>query len=1563
MSRWLPSLGRSSKRLHPPIRSMARRDKRARLWVEPLEDRLLLTAFPVMNTNDSGTGSLRQAILDANVMGGVNFITFSIGTGVQTITLASALPATSSPISIDGSTQPGFAGTPLIVLDGTNAGAGANGLVIAGGNSTVNDLAIVHFAGNGITLQTAGGDNLFGNYVGVDASGATAAGNQGAGVLVADTPSNSIGSSTDFGIVGNVISANLGAGVDIRGALATSNTVQANTIGLNAAGTAPLGNGADGVQLSGGASFNTIQLNTISGNGGDGIGIGSSGSTTDNTQNIVQGNMIGTNPAANAALGNQGNGINILDSSGNTIGVQVVSGGGSITGSPNIISGNRGDGILIQGSGSTGDFVQGNMIGTDMAGTHALGNALQGVELSQGPTSNTVGGTVTGTANIIAFNGSNGIVVGNSATDNSTIGNDLLTNSIFSNSALGIDLGNDGPTPNHPGNVIVGPNGLQNFPVLTSAIESPGSITIQGTLQSLSNTAFTVQFFSSPVPDPSGFGEGETFLGTISVSTDGSGNATITATFPTAPPLGDVITATATGPSTGTSEFSQFVFAQAPSTTTLTSTPNPSVFGEPVTFTATVAPVPPGTTTPTGTVAFMEGTATLGTGAVGNNGQASFTTSLLSVGMHTVTAVYGGDSQFAGSSSQPVVQTVGMASTTTTLSSAPNPSVFGEPVVFTATVTPVSPGAGSPTGTVSFMEGTATLGTGAVGSNGQASFTTSALSVGTHIVIAVYSGDANFTTSSSTADTQTVNMAATTTTLTSAPNPSVFGQPVLFTATVSPVAPGAGTPTGSVMFMEGAATLGSGTVGSNGQATFTTAALAVGTHTVTAVYSGDGNFTTSTSAADTQTVNMAATTTALTSSPNPSVFGEPVLFTATVTPVAPGAGSPTGTVTFMEGATTLGSATLNSGGQASFSTSTLAVGTHMVTAVYSGDSSFITSTSAVATQTVNKAATTTTLTSTPNPSVFGQPVQFTATVTVPEPGAGTPTGTVSFMEGTTTLGTATLNGVDQATFTTSALPAGMHTVTAVYLGDANFATSTAEPVIQAVHMAATATTLTSAPNPSLFGQPVEFTVTVTAVAPGAGTPTGTVTFMEAPTGTGSGSSMTLGTGTLGSNGQASFTTSTLPVGTHVIFATYHGDSNFSTSTSTSITQTVEQASTTTSLVATPNPAGLGLPVTLTASVSPVAPGAGTPTGTVAFLEGTTTLGTASLSNGSASIVVSTLPLGSHNIVAQYAGDGSFSGSSSPALQVIIGPVLTGFGVPVHAAEGVAVNATVAQFTDIRGTPAALNDRATINWGDGTPSTPGVLVGTSPTGTFVVSGTHTYAAEETYTITVTITAGEGTTLTIATTAVVGGFVTQLYHDVLNRLPEAAGLDYWVSQLHAGLQSRNEVASRFWTSPEHRGVEVELMYRTFFHRAADASGRATWIGALIAGVSEGQVIVSLLTSAEYTASHPDNTSYVVGLYQDILGRTASAQEVALWQGALASGALSRAQVAILFLSSTEAFIDAIDEYYAHFLGRQPDPQGLQTWLAAAQSGQVTPTSLTAAFLSSDEYFNRALALAVL
>ena len=511
------------------------------------------------------------------------------------------------------------------------------------------------------------------------------------------------------------------------------------------------------------------------------------------------------------------------------------------------------------------------------------------------------------------------------------------------------------------------------------------------------------------------------------------------------------------------------------------------------------------------------------------------------VGTHTFTVTATDSNGLVGEGT--ATYTVTKGDTTTTVTSSQNPSVFGQSVTFTATVSAVAPGSGTASGTVTFLDGGSTVGTGTL-SGGQATFSTSALAVGDHTITTSYGGDGDFnaSTGSLTGNPQVVDKGDTTTTVTSSQNPSVFGQSVTFTATVSAVAPGSGTASGTVTFLDGGSTVGTGTL-SGGQATFSTSALAVGDHTITTSYGGDGDFNASTGSltGNPQVVDKGDTTTTVTSSQNPSVFGQSVTFTATVSAVAPGSGTASGTVTFLDGGSTVGTGTL-SGGQATFSTSALAVGDHTITTSYGGDGDFNASTGSLTgnPQVVDKGDTTTTVTSSQNPSVFGQSVTFTATVSAVAPGSGTASGTVTFLDGGSTVGTGTLSG-GQATFSTSALAVGDHTITTSYGGDGDFNASTGSLTgnPQVVDKGDTTTTVTSSQNPSVFGQSVTFTATVSAVAPGSGTASGTVTFLDGGS--------TVGTGTL-SGGQATFSTSALAVGDHTITTSYGGDGDFNAST-------------------------------------------------------------------------------------------------------------------------------------------------------------------------------------------------------------------------------------------------------------------------------------------------------------------------------------------------------------------------------------------------------------------------------
>ncbi|MGC1476261.1 MAG: Ig-like domain-containing protein, partial [Terriglobales bacterium] len=556
--------------------------------------------------------------------------------------------------------------------------------------------------------------------------------------------------------------------------------------------------------------------------------------------------------------------------------------------------------------------------------------------------------------------------------------------------------------------------------------------------------------------------------------------------------------------------------------------------------------------------------------------------------------------------------------TNTTLASSLNPSNYGQTVTFTASV---SSTAGTPTGSVVFTDATTstTLGSATLAS-GSASISVSSLGAGSHSITAAYEGSTGFSGSTSAPLNQVVNGVTTTTALASSLNPSVYGQAVTFTAAVSSAS---GTPTGTVVFSDTSTstTLGSATL-SSGKAAISVSSLAAGSNSISAAYQGSGTFAGSTSAPLSQKVNIATTTTSLTSSLNPASTGQSVSLTATVTSQYGGAA--TGSVTFLSGSQTLGTATL-SGNRATLSTSFTTAGTDSVTAKYGGDANDAGSTSSVLSQVIIN-ATTTTLTSSLNPSVVGQAVTFTATVSST---AGAPPNgeTVTFNNGSAVLGTATLSaGI--ASLTTSSLPAGTLTITASYGGDANFAASTSPGLRQVVNSttkSATSTALVSTLNPSIYGQKVTWTATVTTS--GSVTPTGKVNFTW--------DGYSIGTATLNASGVATLSKSNLNVYTYPLTAVYAGDANNVGSTSAILNQVVKETTSAATLSSSANPSTEGQAVTFTATItSPTV----TATGPVTFTAGKTVLGTAELSGHKATFTTSTLAAGSTTVTATYAGD-------------------------------------------------------------------------------------------------------------------------------------------------------------------------------------------------------------------------------------------------------------------------------------------------------------------------------------
>jgi Right handed beta helix region len=646
--------------------------------------------FVVTNTNDSGPGSLRQAITDANAHpNGANAdaINFNIpGSGVRTVILASALPNVTDPVIIDGWTQPGWNGVPLVELT-AQTGVTIDGLVITGGGTTVRGLVMNGFQ-TAINISQNGNDTVKGCYLGTDSTGQQASpnrygivsvqisniviggtaqadrniisGNRAYGIRILEqdsfhgietgghvvqgsyvgtdvTGTKAVPNCTDaasgttglFGIyvigngvkiggpeggAGNLISGNASSGLYLEGAGATiagnfvgtditgsitlpnngtglsmaslgghlggsgtsrnvvsgntsggisvqsrSGLIQGNYVGTDISGKIALPNGGIGLSIAGadniiGGSAPGVG-NLVSGNIGGGIGF-FSGVSFDffghaneipAASNIVQGNLIGTDLTGMVALPNGGDAIYFarggFAGSGNRI-------GGHGPGDGNVISGNGGNGIYLENKGTT--VIQGNLIGTASDGTRSLGNGLAGIRIVD-CTSSKIGslsGPDLDTANTIAFNLGNGVTVTGQSQQNR-----ISSNSIHDNGQLGIDLGNDGVTPNDAGDADTGSNGLQNFPVINAAFGFNGSLTMYGTFQSVASKDFILEFFANSVADNFGFGEGQVLLGQARVNTSSSGDAAFNVTFPL-PPNVAVVSAVGIDSNGNTSEFS-----------------------------------------------------------------------------------------------------------------------------------------------------------------------------------------------------------------------------------------------------------------------------------------------------------------------------------------------------------------------------------------------------------------------------------------------------------------------------------------------------------------------------------------------------------------------------------------------------------------------------------------------------------------------------------------------------------------------------------------------------------------------------------------------------------------------------------------------------------------------------------------------------------------------------------------------------------------------------------------------------------------------------------------------
>ena len=589
----------------------------------------------VTTTADAGPGSLRAAMYYATDHPGA-IVTFNIpvtdpgcSNGIFTIHLTGQLPTlVSNTMTIDGSTQPGFADRPLIVLDASQIipeTFTSDTLLVYSAGNQVKNISLQGFNWNAITLIYADATNntISGCWIGLDSTGTNSAPNSFQGILITDGAGwntiggtnalarNVISGNKQYGLylantTGNVILGNF-IGTDATGSTALANGsggailsnncrsnligsanslarniisgntnagiwivgaqgnfVQGNFVGLDAAGTAALPNTFAGMYLLAGAQSNFVSGNVFSGQPSEGLRIADPGTSF----NVVQGNYFGTDAAATNSIPNAFAGATIFNgATSNTL-------GGSSVSARNVISGNGSYGVVIGDPGTSGNLLAGNFIGTDVTGTNALGNSFANVAVWNGATGNSIGGIDAGMANVIAF-GYLGVVLYDSGTTN----NSFRGNSIFANTGLGIDLNGDGLTLNDPGDADNGPNHLQNFPVITNVFASGASTIVSGTLNSTPNRNFWIDAYVNKFADPSGYGQGGVYVGSTTATTDGSGNCIFLlnagGNF-----AGQIFSATATDQTTGgTSEFSADVVA--------TNGPVPPSFLSPVMLTST----------------------------------------------------------------------------------------------------------------------------------------------------------------------------------------------------------------------------------------------------------------------------------------------------------------------------------------------------------------------------------------------------------------------------------------------------------------------------------------------------------------------------------------------------------------------------------------------------------------------------------------------------------------------------------------------------------------------------------------------------------------------------------------------------------------------------------------------------------------------------------------------------------------------------------------------------------------------------------------------------------------
>jgi Bacterial Ig-like domain (group 3)/Right handed beta helix region len=982
----------------------------------------------VINTDDDGPGSLRQAILDANANPGADVITFDIpGSGAHTIQPLSPLPTIADPVTIDGWSQPGYVGTPLIEINGSLAG-GSDGLIVTAANTTLRGLVINSFAGNGVDLYGPGSDVLQGSYVGTDVLGAVSMPNGGVGVLV-ESSSDLIGTDGDGvndATEDNLISGNHSYGVMI--AIGSGNVIAGNRIGTDLTGTQALANGSGGIWITAGANGNLIgtdgndidnvgERNLISGNNQNFV----AGITIDAgcSNNVVAGNFIGTDVTGTQSLPNSGGGMDIGSDQNfigtNALGVVVLDENGTdIT--RNVISGNDWAGITLAGNNNV---MAGNYIGTDPSGLHWNGNFGDGI-ITFGAEYNQIGANGDGVndaveGNVISGNTSSDIWLDYASAFNVIAGN-LIGTDVTGTLALTANFAGIGLVHGSHDNLIGGTGGgiadTADRNVISGhsygIYSDEGANTIAGNLV---GTDINGLLPLSNVHD-------------IAIW-NGSGSLIEQNLISGAADLGIWISGLA---ATGNVVAGNWIGTDITGNSPL-SNGGVGVYFDSGASNNTIGGTTPGTEN---TIAFNNSG---GVAVSSGNGNAILGNSIHDNGGLGIILAAGANDQ----QSYPTLTGAIAGATTSvsgTLSSTPD-STFTLEFYASATADPSGYGQGQ------IYLGSTIVTTDA---NGNVGFVADGLnSIAAGDVISATATDANGSTSQFAADISASALAV-----------GAGGLYAITAGSSITLASSASDPLGVVLTYSWTIN-GHAAVASGANPTLTWAQLqALGIDDGPADFAlsvvvDDGHGHTAASPAATLALSDTPPTATLNNN-GPVVYGN--AFTASfANPFDPSA---TDTAAgfhyaFNLSANALASATYAGSGTTASQAFNLPAGTYTVYGriidKHDGYTQYQT------TITVNQDATTTAVTTSVTPSVLYQAVTFTATVSPNATGAGTPTGTVTFMDGAITLGTVTLNavsGIDQASFTTSALGAGAHSITAVYGADTNFIGSTSSVLSQTV---------------------------------------------------------------------------------------------------------------------------------------------------------------------------------------------------------------------------------------------------------------------------------------------------------------------------------------------------------------------------------------------------------------------------------------------------------------------------------------------------------------------------------